>query len=290
MEITEWHPTNVNNFLQCQRSALHSLTAHGKGEPAPPTYEMFRGTAVHLVLEHLAKNYTSYKRSIEKAEHIIECQPWQEHFDFENVDDSRMKDLKKDALHLVRNYFELENMEDQNILYTEQTMILDIYGVPFVGTIDRVDKIYKSDALMGPGSRYSATAIVDYKTGSYKHNDEWRQDARRQICLYALAYREFYGVAPEDGYILWLGGDTPVKEHVSINNRRLHKAYTQLSETYIRAMREENKPMTSPLCGWCSYWSSCPEGTQVIENRIIQGQSVSSAVRVGITNKVLNDG
>ncbi|MCY4128982.1 MAG: PD-(D/E)XK nuclease family protein [Gammaproteobacteria bacterium] len=266
----EWHPSNVNRAKQCQRAALYDQIASeevavGEGVPVPPTYEMFRGTATHLVLEFAA----AQGGELHTALRINELAPWEGHPDFSTISDERMSDIMDDCEQFIRNYYKLEDMSRVDIEATELTLSSTIGGVPFVGTIDRVDRVGDT-----------AVRIVDYKTGSFKNVDAWRQDARRQICMYAMAYEHMfpYSVVVE-GTIYWLG-ETSAEENVTITKSKILQAKSQLQETYIDILLGRDEPNPGPLCGWCSHVLDCPEGATVVRNRIEKGLKVSSMHRM----------
>ena len=265
MQPKEWHPSNVNRAKQCQRAALYDEIncveiSAGEAVPAPPTYEMFRGTATHLVLELAAAE----GGELQTALRINELAPWEDHPDFNIISDERMSDIMDDCEQFIRNYYELEDMSTVDIEATELTLSSIIGGVPFVGTIDRVDKVGDT-----------AVRIVDYKTGSFKPVEEWRQAARRQICMYAMAYEHMfpYSVVVA-GTIYWLG-ETPAEEDVTITKSKILQAKSQFQETYIDMLLGRNEPSPGPLCGWCDHALDCPEGEVVVRERIAKGLKVS---------------
>lgn len=267
LSIPEWHATNVNNYKKCPRSCVADLKSDAVG---PPTWEMFRGTAFHSVMEHFMMRPPAMRTRL-VMEDIIDEAPWWESVDYQYFE--HMNDELRAACEVYKErYFELEDPTKIEVVGTELNMRLMIHNVPYVGTIDRID-------IEPAANRTSRNKrIVDYKTGSYKDKDEWRQDARRQIVIYALAYYYLTGELPYTGQIIWLG-DTYRVEDVDITVKKIDQAKMQLLETYVGATAQINPPITSPLCGWCNHVPDCEEGIKVVQARLLNGQSLSSGVQ-----------
>lgn len=266
LSVPEWHATNVNKYKQCARACVADLKSDMTG---PPTWEMFRGTAFHLCMEHFMQRPPA-RRTPNELENIIDEMPWWGHPDgehFRHMDEY----IRNDCNTYARRYFEMEDPTKVQVVGTELHMRLMIHNVPYVGTIDRID--------IDPAANYTSRnkKIVDYKTGSYKEVDEWRQDARRQIVIYALAYQYLHGELPTTGEIIWLG-DTYRKEEVDITVKKVQQAKVQLLETFVGAIHQINPPTAGPLCGWCNHIPDCEEGIAVVQQRLIAGLKVSSQV------------
>ena len=217
------------------------------------------------------------KRTLSQAGWLIELEVWKDHFEYPlmlQYFPDALKNIKEDVYKFADNYFKLENMWEVNINEAELTLRIDIDGVPFVGTMDRVDN-YR-DGLR----------IVDYKTGPYKDVYDWRLSARRQILMYALAYEHEHGVTPTTGVIYWLGGDKPIAEEVEISHNKLQRIKIILMSTYIKACRDIGIPNTGPLCGWCPYVMECPEGHAVAQKRLLDGHSLSPMVHSMLTKEL----
>ena len=276
IQIDEWHATNVNKYQQCAKAACHDLRT--EGPLPPPTWEMFRGTAFHYVLEHFMQ-MEGHRRTPERLSMVINMEPWLDDPDYHYFE-HRRHDLVGDCHIFADRYLQIENPRKVMVRHTELTLSLPIGNVPYVGTVDRIDDL-PSDGIEPKGTR-----IVDYKTGSYKDKDEWRQDARRQIVIYALAYYLTGGILADDGLIVWLGEKFRT-ERVSITWEKIQRAKVQLLETYVGATRGIAPASPGPLCGWCSHVHNCREGEQIVQQRYMVGMRLSDAVQDWIHNKVV---
>lgn len=129
-----------------------------------------------------------------------------------------------------------------------------IGGVPFKGFIDRVD--------MDPDG---GSVVKDYKAGASKIKDDralarFGDDHGDQIRIYAAAAREFDGVLPTSGQILYTYHG--VAREVSLTESRVDAVVEDFAESWelLHGMVAQSAfpAVSSVLCGWCPLVLCCP--------------------------------
>jgi superfamily I DNA/RNA helicase/CRISPR/Cas system-associated exonuclease Cas4 (RecB family) len=129
------------------------------------------------------------------------------------------------------------------VLHTEETFEMQMGDARVVGRIDRVDDL-------GNGR----VAIVDYKTGKPKSQDE--ADESLQLSLYAIAARQKWGYEPEELTLYNLEGNTPVVTRRSAAD--LQAATAQVNEVMGDISRGMFEPTPGMHCRFCAYQRLCP--------------------------------
>lgn len=133
---------------------------------------------------------------------------------------------------------------------------ITIGKVPFVGFIDRVDKIL--NLATGEVVGYK---VIDYKAGKYKDGKgKFGDDYGDQIRIYVRAVQEAEGITPESGdlYFITYGKgraiDTSAKA-ISATVRRFERAWDRMHK-----LADDNAYPTKvgPLCSWCPLVNACP--------------------------------
>jgi putative RecB family exonuclease len=136
---------------------------------------------------------------------------------------------------------------------------VNIGRVPFVGYIDRVDKIV--DPATGEITGYK---VIDYKMGKYKEPDPKYpnnpDEYGDQIKVYVAAMFGVTGFWPESGALVF------AKHHrervIETTEEAVAGAVERFEEAYDRmhAMADANEYPTKPgpLCSWCVLVNNCP--------------------------------
>jgi DNA helicase-2/ATP-dependent DNA helicase PcrA len=126
----------------------------------------------------------------------------------------------------------------------EQDFAFTVDGNKVIGRWDRVDE--------GP-------VIVDYKSSEVRTQQDADRRAREslQLALYALAYRETYGVTPRAVELRFL--EAGLTGRHAVQPRDLSKAREKVLEAAsgIRQRNFEARP-TFMACRYCAYREICP--------------------------------
>jgi DNA helicase-2/ATP-dependent DNA helicase PcrA len=122
-------------------------------------------------------------------------------------------------------------------------------GDTVVGRWDRVDE------------RPGGIALVDYKTSQIQSQDKADERARKslkddQLGLYALAYREMYGVVPARVEMQFVGAGVTGSADVSPEHLERARERAALAAAGIRSARFPAKPGPRS-CGRCPYSRFC---------------------------------
>tara|TARA_R110002051_G_scaffold314950_5_gene392697 strand:- start:22956 stop:24626 length:1671 start_codon:yes stop_codon:yes gene_type:complete len=233
------------------------------------------GTAAHAVLEYLFGLDKPLRTEAEAVATVRRLHTDQE-FALRFVDkglSDQIAALEDDEL--ARWYAEVDRralglwgIEDPtavNVHSTEMAFgkrfdrVVKIGRVPFVGFIDRVDKII--DPATGETTGY---VVKDYKAGKVKHADRYGDDYGDQIRIYKVAVREAEGIDPEGGSLLFIayGVEREVEtdeESVAITIARFERAWDRMHEL---ADANYYPAKDGPLCGWCPLVNSCPSAAK----------------------------
>lgn len=231
--------------------------------PDPPGVPALVGTFAHLVLEHLLQ-LPHGQRTKARAKTLARSL-WPE-FGREpdylalGLSDADAKDFRWQAWLAIEGLWALENPDETEVHATEHEVTVDVGGVPFRGIIDRVDVI---DAGL---------VISDYKSGKAPA-DRWRHRPLKQVLLYAAALESTTGQRPIGARLLYLGQRTL---GIRVTQRNLDQVVGELGETWrslnADCERQEFDPSTGPLCAWCPFVGSCPEGQAEVIARCEAGK------------------
>ena len=98
------------------------------------------------------------------------------------------------------------------------------------------------------------------------------------MLLYAAAVASKTGEQPARARLLYLGKKTMETE---VSADLVDKVVDDLSDTWSKLKNNldsnEFEPITTPLCGWCSFVAECPAGTEFIKKRASSGKLRSDA-------------
>lgn len=252
-------PSSASAFDHCPRRWRFKYIER---QPEPSGQAALVGTFAHRVLEFLCALPPAH-RTPDQAKALAK-KLWPE---FELDEDYVALDLTDESSRAFRwqawlaiaGLWDLEDPSRVDVVSTEQKVKVTLGDVPFVGIIDRVDRI--ADSLV----------VTDYKSGNLP-GIRWRSDKLKQVMLYAGALAGAGGEQPARARLLYLGQrilDTAVTE------RRLEEAQTQLSETWAEVKTacttDEFEARTGVLCGWCPFVDQCPEGRAELVKRTSEG-------------------
>lgn len=132
---------------------------------------------------------------------------------------------------------------------------VNIGKVPFVGFIDRVDRI------LDPAGNTVGYRVVDYKAGKYKDGSgRFGDDYGDQIRIYTIAVAADGGITPDSGslYFITYGKERGIDvspEAVEITVKRFERAWARMHK-----LADDNfyPAKAGPLCGWCELVNVCP--------------------------------
>jgi len=247
-------PSSASTFRQCQRRWQFRYIER---RPDPPGIPALVGTFVHRVLEDLL-HLPPADRTIEISRKLARA-IWpevQDHAAFVamKLDDAAARDVRWKAWRLIEAYFSMEDPVDVHVVQREQRIECELDGVPFVGVVDRVERL--DDRLV----------VTDYKTGRAP-NKRYEADRLRQVLLYAAALDEV-GQRPSSARLMYIGSRSV---ECAVSSEAMDEVRSELAGTWndvgTSIADETFEPTVGPLCNWCPYASECPEGQVEIERR-----------------------
>lgn len=258
-------PSSAGVFDGCPRRWMFKYVER---RPEPSGQAAIVGTFVHEVLEALCllqpidRTQEQAKRIARELWPAVETDP-----DFLALEltDPEARSFRWQAWLAVAGLWHLEDPASVDVLATEQKVTAELGGVPFLGIIDRVDRI--DDRLI----------ISDYKSGALP-GARWRNDKMQQVLLYAGAFEQIQGEQPERARLLYLG--QKILE-VTVTTPKIETAAAQLAATWegIEAACSSDRFDAKPgvLCGWCPFAADCPEGRAELTRRQAAGRLPSHA-------------
>lgn len=220
------------------------------------------GTFAHEVLEHLC-GLGAEHRTLEQAKALAR-QLWPDlettgDYQELELDEAGARAFRWKAWLAIAGLWDLEDPAAVDVVSTEQKVTANLGEVPFLGIIDRVDRI---DGKL---------VVSDYKSGTLP-GVRFRDDKIQQVMLYAAALDVMGDEQPERARLLYLGQQIL---DVTVTDRRLEEATGQIGETWssinaaCAADTFEAKP--GVLCGWCPFAAECPEGHAELTRRQAAG-------------------
>jgi putative RecB family exonuclease len=148
----------------------------------------------------------------------------------------------------------MEDPTSVKVANREQRLEVDLDGVPFVGVVDRTDHT-------DTGLR-----VTDYKTGRAPRA-RYLDDKLSQVWLYAAALQAA-DQPVEEVRLMYLTGASIDRR---LDTAAVSEAVQEHSATWAdiaTAVENDRFPTRpGPLCGWCPYTASCPEGRAEAERR-----------------------
>lgn len=220
------------------------------------------GSFAHRVLELLCE-LPAGERTVDYAK-VLAKQEWPEFEKDEDyqsleLDESEARSFRWQAWLAVSGLWDLEDPAKVEVVATEQKVKVSLDDVPFVGIIDRVDRVA------------GKLVVSDYKSGALPAT-RWRKDKVQQVMLYAAALWASTGELPDRTRLLYLGQRIL---DVRVTERRVEESVGDLSRVWgeiaTSSATDSFEPNTTVLCGWCPFINQCPEGRFEVDRRLQAG-------------------
>jgi len=217
-----------------------------------PSEASLLGNFVHDVLEFLYK-VPREDRTVDLAKNLAR-ELWDSawgpkvHEYVPSPDGVRM--FRWNAWWCIENLWKLEKPESIDPLGLEYELNASVGGVVIKGFIDRFTQ--SKDSMM--------LTVSDYKTGKTPRK-EFRDDKFFQLSVYAKLL-SVLGVGDADRVeLLYLKDGVRLERKISDSDLDQAVDVIQQVKSQIDSdcQRGEFKPITSVLCGWCSYKPICPK-------------------------------
>jgi putative RecB family exonuclease len=242
--------------------AMHGCPARWGGERVLPRNEdpfapAPRGTSAHEVMEALFQ-LPAEERTRDRATLIL--------LDMAEAkypgDDDAARLVRKRWIDEIESaYIGLFKIEDPTKVDNHSTERkingLPVAGVPFNGTVDRIDRIIVP--VEGSGEGEIAYKVIDYKAGKV------RDEHHDQLRLYAQAIEADSGRRVVEAEIYYTTTGKRVK--VGLGPRLTKKTLTEYQDSWRLlndfAAKKAYPAAPSALCGWCALVNSCPAALQV---------------------------
>ena len=252
-------PSSASSYEGCPRRWKFKYV-DGLREPSGQSAVV--GTFAHLVLEHLCQ-LDSGERTLDQAKRLarefwpeVEAMP-----DFADLtlsdDDARA--FRWQAWTAIAGLWKLEDPATVDVVATERKIEATLDDVPFLGIVDRIDRI---DGKL---------VISDYKSGQAPHV-RYRDEKIQQVLLYAAAVAAADGEVPHRSRLLYLGQETI---DIDVTDDRLADVSGQLAGTWERittsCSTDSFDPRPGVLCGWCPFANQCDEGRAELQRRHDEG-------------------
>lgn len=263
-------PSSISTYMKCPRRFREEKIY---GQRSPGSVDSVLGTFVHLSMELLMQR-PAVERTIENwkrdaatawAETLVD-----EDFITLQLGRSAQKDFRARALKSAHAYFGMEDPAEIDVVATEQKMDCVIDGVPLRGIVDRMERNPDGELV-----------VADYKNGkmpNLKFPDSMA-DKSRQMNIYAAMTKATMGEDPAYGRLIFtaFGKEIRVPYSPSSIQATVDEAVAVWDNVHASFKADDWEPKTSPLCGWCPFLAKCPEGLQVVLDRVSSGRSVSDS-------------
>lgn len=253
-------PSSAAAFVSCPRRWRFKYVDR---LPDPSGRAALVGTFAHRVLELLCQDEPR-TRTVEAAKDLART-AWDEFAateDYVNLqlDADEARAFRWQSWLAIAGLWEIEDPATVEVVSTEQKLQVELGSVPFVGIIDRVDRIGQD------------LVVSDYKSGTLP-GYRWRHDKIQQVMLYAAALQSETGKRPSRARLLYLGQRIL---DIRVTQARIDNALAMLTEAWVEIDRacgsDEFEPRPSVLCGWCPFVQQCPEGRAELEARAEAGR------------------
>jgi putative RecB family exonuclease len=248
-------PSSASAFEGCPRRWRFKYIER---QPEPSGQAALVGSFAHLVLELLCE-FPAVERTMDKAKALAK-QAWPEFEvdqDYESLElsEGEARAFRWQAWLAIGGLWDIEDPATVEVVSTEQKVAVDLGPVPFVGIIDRVDRMA------------GKLVVSDYKSGTLP-GVRWREDKLQQVMLYAAALQASEGELPDRARLLYLGQRIL---DVRVTERRVEDAVGSLSEVWdnvaTACSTDQFDPKPTVLCGWCPFIEQCPEGRAELQKR-----------------------
>lgn len=179
------------------------------------------------------------------------------------LDDEGILDFKRTSWEYLSSIWEIEKPSQIDVISTEQRFTTELAGVPFRGTIDRIQ------------GTSAGLVVDDWKTGSPPNRffKDSYQEKLAQIILYGAVANELYGEMPKQARLIFLNSEIitvkPTKAAIAKEAAKLADRWENIHKD-IDSNQFEAKPQM--LCGWCAHVDICPTGQKEVKDRWEKGK------------------
>jgi putative RecB family exonuclease len=246
---TSLSPSKVSTFKDCalafRFSAIDKL-------PEPPSLPATRGTTVHRALELLFLEQPE-ERTPAKAQECLAAalEEMSAHEDYLGLelDDAGAADFAATASRMVERYFTLEDPRTIQPIGLELMLSTQLGSLTVRGIIDRLELDADGELV-----------VTDYKTGRAPSQAQ-EQSRLGGVHFYSLLCERVLGKRPARVQLLYLGDQpqvittTPSEQSTRGVARKVEAIWSAVERA---CEREDFRPRTSALCGWCSFKAFCP--------------------------------
>ncbi|MEM8925245.1 MAG: PD-(D/E)XK nuclease family protein [Actinomycetota bacterium] len=259
-EVPEYlSPSSAAAFKQCPRRWRFKYIER---QEEPSGQAALVGTFAHQVLEFLC-GLPALHRTPDQAKALAK-QIWPQFAEEPDyvalgLDADEARAFRWQAWLAIAGLWDLEDPAAVDVVSTERKVRTSLGEVPFVGIIDRVDRVA------------GRLVVSDYKSGVIP-GARWRGEKVQQVMLYAAALWRADAERPDRARLLYLGQRIL---DVMVTERRLEEAEGELATTWqgiVSACADNTfEPKPGVLCGWCPFAEQCPEGLRELEVRAANG-------------------
>lgn len=239
------------------------------------------GSSAHTVFENLYNDIPA-RRTLERAwQHAIDLsyKVWEESKEVE-----RHQWLRA-VMDKVEPLWKIEDPKKIDVIANEEKFDgLELGGVPFIGFIDRTERLPDGSVRISDLKTGKATTAAEAK--------RWGDDDGDQLRLYVAAYMARYGERPKSAALLYTSAGR--SRQVSITKPQVQKAldrFTRNWNTLKRSVRSQVFPCkTSALCGWCPLVNTCPAALSEEKEARKEGLPTSAELPIPVKANKVDDG
>jgi CRISPR/Cas system-associated exonuclease Cas4 (RecB family) len=231
-------PTSMNTYLRCPRKYYLKYI---KGLKEKPSIHLIRGKAVH---DSIARFHQTWRGKLDTFEEMkVELLSFFNHLWVGQKEDLWKLNLPEEAVN--EYYHESAEMliawlkrhikaisDGQAKPDTEVKLFSQIHRVMGI-----IDAIFKQNGKV---------SIIDYKTGK---KDDLTQDIKIQMAVYALLYKENYGILPDTIAIDFLKHEKSIL--FKVTDEFTHYAIKVCKDIHEKTCSVDEKDYPCKCSGWC---------------------------------------
>jgi putative RecB family exonuclease len=245
---TSLSPSKVASFKDCALAFRFSAIDRLREPPSP---RAAKGTLVHRALELLLWEQPAGHRTLEAALACLDRAraDLRGNPDYVDLDlgDSE-EEWVDDAVHLVRNYFELEDPDEVRVIGTELRLSATVGSLTLRGIIDRLEL-----------DRDGELVVTDYKTGRAPGTAH-EQARLGGVQFYAFLCQQLLGRRPARVQLLHLREPVAISTVPSEQSIRGLQQRTSAIWAAVQLACEQDdfRPRPGRLCEHCAFQAYCP--------------------------------